>query len=166
VAVNGNPAFNQEVSEMTRHSIVRALAVGGALLALSACGGAATGGSVAGPTATATAKPAATAAQPTAAPTPKVLLDVSGTNVLTTEAFTAPGAWDLAWSLQPADYGTAGKSGQFSAFIYTAQGTPVDAVSGGQSDQPQTGVSHEHQTGTFYLKVNSIGAWHVVVTAK
>jgi hypothetical protein len=131
----------------------------GALLALVvACGGAPSKSVAANPD-----KPTATASV-TAAHAPQTLLDVQGSGIKTTQAFTTSGDWTISWTA----HDTSGVSGYFGIYVYDA-GSQVPAGVAGNvqvpANQTLQDVSHGHQAGKWYLEVNSASTdWHVTVT--
>lgn len=105
--------------------------------------------------------PATAAAQPGAK---RVLLDVTGSGTTTTQKFTAPGDWNLAWSYDCSSF--FGGTGVFQAYIYNGDGSlSLQNSLVNQLGANGHGVEHYHHGGTFYLVVNSVCSWHITATA-
>ncbi len=98
-----------------------------------------------------TAKP-----KPTASPAP--LLDVQGNGMKTTQSFSAPGDWVVAYAYDCSNFGQAGV---FSVFLYSEDGTLVAGIAN-QEGISGNDSSYVHQSGTFYLVIDSECAWHIV----
>jgi hypothetical protein len=82
-----------------------------------------------------------------------------------TALFNAPGDWKIAWSCQGLNDGT-GIDGVLYVSVYGSDGTPTDpaAVSGtckyGKTTSDNT---EEHQSGTFYLDINTGLSWTIQI---
>ena len=109
-----------------------------------------TGSSVAAPE-----KKAATASAP------QVLLDIAGSGSKTTQKFTAGGDWDLNWNYDCSNFG---QSGNLIVMIYDGNGSLSYRNTGvNQLGDSGSGVEHYHNSGTFYLVVNSVCKWNIEV---
>lgn len=100
--------------------------------------------------------------QPAPAPTPQILLDLSGSGTKQTQQFTAAGNWDLNWSYDCSNFGT---QGNFGVTVYNKDGTPnFDNTPVNQLGASGSDVQHYYKGGTFYLDIESECSW--TVTAK
>lgn len=93
---------------------------------------------------------------------PKTLLDVSGTGTKSTNKFTAGGDWDLTWSYDCSNF--SGGTGNFQVYLYGQNSSDLKGIPVNELGAKGNDVSHQHDSGTFYLEMNSECAWHVVVT--
>lgn len=89
-----------------------------------------------------------------------VLLDVTGTGIKSTQKFTAGGDWDLNWSYDCSNFGS---SGNFSVTIYGKDSSDYRGLGANELGAKGADVSHQHDSGTFYLDISSECAWHVTV---
>lgn len=112
-------------------------------------GKSATGSPSSSPAATGTAKVA------------QVLLDETGTGVKSTNKFTAGGDWDIVWSYDCTKF--AGGTGNFQIYIYGKDSSDLKGVGANELGAKGNDVNHQHDTGTFFLQMNSECAWHVTV---
>lgn|ERR1700674_1077500 len=90
----------------------------------------------------------------------QVLLDVQGTGIKSTQKFTAGGDWDLNWSYDCSNFG---QNGNFQIYIYGKDSSDLKGIGANELGAKGSDVSHQHDTGTFYLQMNSACAWHVTV---
>ena len=109
-----------------------------------------------------TKAPVATPA-PTPAPAPQseVLLQLKGSGTKSSQTFTAPSSWTLAYTYDCSNFDN---SGNFQVYIQSADGgfndlSPVNELGASGSD-----TEYYHSGGQFYLEVNSECDW--TVTAK
>ena len=102
---------------------------------------------------------ASTPAASTAPVALKVLLDKSGTGINQTPKFTAGGDWEIDWSYDCTNFGS---NGNFIITVYQGDGTLV-GVAANQLGAKGSDVSNQHQSGTYYLEMNSECDWHVIV---
>jgi hypothetical protein len=120
-------------------------------------------------TATATASSSPTAAPtPTVRPTPtplvtptpapRPLLDLKGSGIQRSAKFTTAGDWTITWSYDCSKY--PGGTGVFQIYV---KGDTLD-VAANELGKSGSGTQPEYTgAGTFYLEMNSVCAWHVVV---
>jgi hypothetical protein len=105
--------------------------------------------------------------QPTKAAEPRptkksnpVLLRTSGNGANTTEKFKAGSDWDIAYTF---DCSAANGVDIFQLYIYNGDG---DLTGVGANTQARKGneVTHQHDSGTHYVQVNSACKWTLKVT--
>jgi hypothetical protein len=106
-------------------------------------------------------EPGSASATAKASSAPKVLLDVQGTGTKSTNKFTAGGDWDLTWSY---DCSSFGSQGNFQVILYGQNSSDLKGIPVNELGAKGNDVTHEHDSGTFYLEMNSECAWHVTVT--
>jgi hypothetical protein len=136
------------------------------LLTLAACSAVATQN----PTQTATPTPSATTASftptpiPTATPrvtptpVPLPLLDLKGSGIQRSAKFTTAGDWTITWSYDCSKY--PGGTGLLQIYV---KGDTLD-VAVNELGKSGSGTQPEYTgAGTFYLEMNSVCAWHVIV---
>ena len=91
----------------------------------------------------------------------QTLLDVSGSGTKSTQKFTAGGDWDLNWSYDCSNFGA---QGNFQVMIYDGSGSlSFSNAMVNQLGKSGSDVEHYHNSGTYYLEVNSECKWHVTV---
>jgi len=79
--------------------------------------------------------------------------------VKSTKKFTASGDWDLQWSYDCSNFGSAGN---FILFVMNGDGSASLENDGlNQLGMRRADVLHYHKAGTFYLKITSECNWHV-----
>jgi hypothetical protein len=128
----------------------------GALIFGIACGGTAPAGS-----------------SPTTGPSniAKVLLDANASAGDTTREFTAPGAWDMAWSYDCTGYspGVSQPSPYICTFdvkVFDYKGSLSLANRGfTQKGTKNHGVAHYQTGGTYFLLVDFESKWAIRVSA-
>ncbi len=92
---------------------------------------------------------------------PQVLLDIAGSGSKTTQKFTAGKDWDLNWNYDCSNFG---QSGNLIVMIYDGNGSLSYRNTGvNQLGDSGSGVEHYHNSGTFYLVVNSVCKWNIEV---
>jgi hypothetical protein len=104
--------------------------------------------------------PAMAPATIAAAPAPTTLLDVSGSGIKTTQAFTVGPTWAMTWSY---DCSAFGSRGNFIVNVMTTDGHGSRNAGTNQLGTGGSDVEHFHVGGTFYLEINSECGWHVTV---
>ena len=99
---------------------------------------------------------------PTVTATPGlVLLDISVRDSHQSQAFTAPGSWDVNWEVRGDLNSSPGAV--VSAILMDTHGAPIAQVfsatvdTGGQKSD----VTHMHIAGTFYVQIDGFGAWQI-----
>jgi hypothetical protein len=85
---------------------------------------------------------------------------VSGTGTKSTNKFTTGGDWDLNRSYDCSNFGY---KGNFQVFLYGTDSSDLKGVAVSELGAKGSDVTHEHDSGTFYLEVNSECAWHATV---
>ena len=80
----------------------------------------------------------------------------SGDGIKDTEKFTVGGEWRIDWDFTPGQF-----SGIMQIYVYSDGGQVSGVAANTQKAGPDT--SFQHQAGTYYLKINSSGAWKVAV---
>jgi hypothetical protein len=100
------------------------------------------------------------AAPTTAASKPLKLLDVTGNGIKQTASFTAGSEWTISYRY---DCTAFGQSGNFAVTIMDTSGGLVN-VAANELGTKGTAASVQHESGRFYLEVNSECSWHIVVT--
>jgi hypothetical protein len=99
--------------------------------------------------------PPATVPHPPAVAT---LLSASGNSPFHTVPFASVGNWDIAYS-----FSCPGSSGVFQIFVGAAGGGAGD-LAVNQLTTSGEAVEHEYNPGTFYLEINSVCSWHLIVS--
>jgi hypothetical protein len=110
-------------------------------------------------TASSTPTPIPTAT-PRVTPTPalRLLLDLKGSGIQRSAKFTTAGDWTITWSYDCSKY--PGGTGIFQIYV---KGDTVDVATNGLG-QSGSGTQPEYTgAGTFYLEMNSVCAWRVIV---
>jgi hypothetical protein len=103
--------------------------------------------------------------KPTATPVPQPtpipsLLNVEGSGEHTTQLFTPSGGeWRIAYAFDCSNFGSFGN---FIITVYAWDGEYVDLAANALAGSGRD-VTHEHVSGTFYLKISSECDWHVIV---
>jgi len=91
----------------------------------------------------------------------QTLLDISGSGSKSTAKFTAGGDWDLNWSY---DCNNFGQDGNFIVSVYKGDGTmSFQNIGVNQLGKSDSGVEHYHNSGEYYLTVNSMCKWKIQV---
>jgi hypothetical protein len=92
---------------------------------------------------------------------PQTLLDLKGSGTKTTQKFTAASDWDLEWSYDCSNFGS---QGNFMVYVYNGDGSISYSNAGvNQLGKSDSGVENYHSGGTFYLTVNSVCKWKIMV---
>ena len=109
-----------------------------------------------------TSNPSGTAPQGPAAPAaaPITLLDLSGSGIKNSTAFTTTDAWTLHYTYDCS--GFFGGKGNFQVYVY--QGTDPQGVAANELGATGISTSAEYVTGQIHLEMNSECTWHVRVT--
>lgn len=102
----------------------------------------------------------ATLALPTPATTGRILFDLEGNGIKTTQRLQAPDEWAITWS-----YDCSGFNGGNGTFVIWVQGDKIDLVAN-QLTASGHDVSYEHSGGSVYLKIISDCVWHVRAVAQ
>lgn len=93
-------------------------------------------------------------AAPTAQRSWVVVNHWSGSGIKDTEKFTVGDEWRIDWDFTPGQYGL------LQIYVYNDAGM-AGLAANTQQGGPDT--SFQHKAGTYYLKVNALGPWKVVV---
>lgn len=99
---------------------------------------------------------AAGSKKPAPAPAPKTLVDVKGNGTKQTATFKAGGDWTLSYSYDCSNFG---QQGNFQVMQY--RNGELDTIAVNEIGLKGSDATAEHQSGTYYLSVNSECAWHI-----
>jgi len=99
-------------------------------------------------------------AAPTPSPTPKVLLDISGSGNQQTQPFSTSGDWTIAYTF---DCSAFGSQGNFQYEVDNTEGSENSDL--GANDLAVNGgtTNYYYDAGQHYLTINSECSWHVTV---
>lgn len=105
--------------------------------------------------------PASSTAAP-ASKTATVLLDVKGSGTKSTQIFTVPNEWALAWAYDCTNFG---QQGNFAVDIY--RNGQISFVDLGVNELGSKGndIEYYHAGGQIYLQVSSECDWHIIAQA-
>ncbi len=105
--------------------------------------------------------PAPVLQQPTPTPQPITLLDISGSGGKSTQVFTVPSnEWQLGYTY---DCSSFGDQGNFQVYIYNSDGSMSDAQGVNELGKSGSDTEYYHQSGSYYLEVNSECSWTIKV---
>ena len=94
-------------------------------------------------------------------PATQTLLNLSASGTKTTQKFTAASDWDLDWSYNCSNFGP---QGNFQVMIYNGDGSlSLKNALINQLGKSDSGVEYYHNSGTYYLVVNSECSWEIQV---
>ncbi|MBV8374236.1 MAG: hypothetical protein JO302_01895 [Candidatus Eremiobacteraeota bacterium] len=98
--------------------------------------------------------------QPTAAPavaaTGARILELHGSGPKITEPFSASGSWELTYS-----YDCSSLRGETPSFAMRIGGAPIYVAPIERNDTRASDTIYVHQTGTFYLQIDTPCMWTV-----
>jgi hypothetical protein len=100
---------------------------------------------------------------PSPAPTPPnyfpegaAIFELRGTGPRITDPFSASGSWGLTYS-----YDCSQQRGQQPSFQLRISGAPIYMAPIVRSDRHATATMYVHDSGTFYLQIDTPCTWHV-----
>ncbi len=99
------------------------------------------------------------------APTPRkavVLLDVQGSGTKSTQSFTVPNEWALAWAYNCSDFG---QQGNFAVDVYRGGQLSISDLGVNELGMKGNDIEYYHHGGTIYLEVSSECNWHIIAQA-
>lgn len=103
-------------------------------------------------------------AQPRRAASAVTVLNARGSGTRSTETFTVGDEWDLLWSYTCSGY--AGGTGNFIVSVERKGGGFGTPVGVNQLGAGGDSTEHYHDSGTYYLEINSECSWAVKVVDK
>lgn len=89
-----------------------------------------------------------------------LLLSLTGSGTKSTQTFSVPQEWSLAWTY---DCSSFGQTGNFIVSVYNSDGTPSDVSGVNQLGRSGSDTEYFHQGGNLYLVVNSECRWIIRV---